>query len=144
MWELIRWQILNADEIEVSPEHRSLAWRELIINVANGTPVDNTFRTMFKKADFENFDFNTPIVYNIKNKTLTMYNKRINNSLNRPARFNDQTINVNVAHVFFVFICIVILIVLLAFYTPNKYGITTKTDDIKSKINLMQTMAQTR
>lgn len=119
MWETIRWQILNEEEIEVSPEHRSLAWRELIINIANNTPLNNTFRTMFKKADFENFDYNTPIVYNIKNKTLIVYNERVRAALNRPRRFNEQTINVNFSHILLAFICLVLLSVLVVFYKPN-------------------------
>nr|WRK23728.1 odv-nc42 [Bombyx mori nucleopolyhedrovirus] len=133
MWESIRWQILNGDEIEVSPEHRSLAWRELIVNVANNTPLDNTFRTMFQKADFENFDYNTPIVYNLKTKTLTMYNERIRAALNRPARFNDQTINVNIAYVFLLFICIVLLNVLVVFYDTNRTT-DTKRKNVATKI----------
>nr|AFS51963.1 DekiORF85 [Dendrolimus kikuchii nucleopolyhedrovirus] len=116
MWELINWQILNSDEIEVVPEHRSLAWRELIINVAAGTPLDNTFRTMFQKADLENFDYNTPIVYNIRDKSLTVYNERLRAALNRPtARHNDRTININIAHILIAFICIVVLGVVTAF-----------------------------
>lgn len=120
MWDSVKWQILNADEIEVSPEHRSLAWRELIINVANNTPLDNTFRTMFQKADFENFDYNTPIVYNVKTKTLIMYNERIRAALNRPTRFNDRTINVNTSHILLVFICVLLLSVIGVFFEPNK------------------------
>ncbi|ABE68454.1 unknown [Plutella xylostella multiple nucleopolyhedrovirus] len=133
MWESIRWQILNGDEIEVSPEHRSLAWRELIINVASNTPLDNTFRTMFQKADFENFDYNTPIVYNLKTKTLTMYNERIRAALNRPVRFNDQTVNVNIAYVFLFFICIVLLSVLVVFFDTN-IATDTKSKNVAAKI----------
>jgi hypothetical protein len=120
MWETIRWQISNGDEIEVAPEHRSLAWRELIINVANNTPLNGTFRTMFQRADFENFDYHTPIVYNVKNKTLIVYNERIRAALNRPRRFNEQTINVNFLHVLFAFICIALLSVLVVFYRPPR------------------------
>ncbi|AGA16219.1 hypothetical protein [Thysanoplusia orichalcea nucleopolyhedrovirus] len=133
MWESIRWQILNGDEIEVSPEHRSLAWRELIINVANNTPLDNTFRTMFQKADFKNFDYNTPIVYNLKTKTLTMYNERIRAALNRPVRANDQTINVNIVHVVLLFICIILLIVLAVFSNTNG-AINAKNKNAPTKI----------
>ncbi|UZE89757.1 PIF-6 [Parapoynx stagnalis nucleopolyhedrovirus] len=120
MWETIRWQILDADEIEVVPEHRSLAWRELIINIANNTPLNNTFRTMFKKADFENFDYQTPIVYNIKNNSLIIYNERLRAALNRPKRFSERTINVNFSHVLLAFICMVLLCVLVVFYKPNQ------------------------
>jgi hypothetical protein len=116
MWETVRWQLLGSDEIEVAPEHRALAWRELIANVANGTPLDFTFRTMFQKADFENFDYNTPIVYDVKNKTLIVLNERLKAALNRPVRRSDRTINVNTAHVFLLFILAVLLTVLVAFW----------------------------
>ncbi|USC25916.1 pif-6 [Palpita vitrealis nucleopolyhedrovirus] len=129
MWESVRWQILNGDEIEVVPEHRVLAWTELIINVANNTPLNATFRTMFQKADFENFDYNTPLVYNLKNKTLTIYNERLKSALNRPVRLNNQTINVNIAHVFLLFICIVLLTVLVVFAQPNSSTYTIDKND---------------
>jgi Per os infectivity factor 6 len=131
MWETIRWQILNSDEIEVAPEYRSLAWRELIINIANNTPSNNTFRTMFKKADFENFDYHTPIVYNIKNNSLQIYNERLRAALNRPKRFNEQTINVNFSHVLLAFICIVLICVLVVFYKPNRVDANEHGDKIK-------------
>ena len=120
MWDTIRWQILNANEIEVSPDHRSLAWRELILNVANNTPLDHTFRTMLKRVDLENFDYNTPIVYNLKDKTLKVYNERLRVALNRPVSFNNQTINVKIAHILLVFICVVLLCALAVFRGANK------------------------
>ncbi|AKN81049.1 Per os infectivity factor 6 [Lonomia obliqua multiple nucleopolyhedrovirus] len=117
MWDSIKWQILNAKEIEVCPEHRSLAWKELIINLANSTPLSYTFRTMFGKADFENFDYNTPIVYNVETKTLIIYNERLKAVLNRPFQSNDRTININIAQVLLVFICIALLnVMIIIFY----------------------------
>lgn len=88
---------------------------------------------MFQKADFENFDYNTPIVYNLKTKTLTMYNERIRAALNRPARFNDQTTNVNIAYVFLFFICIVLLNVLVVFSDTNRTT-DTKRKNVATKI----------
>ncbi|AAQ91741.1 unknown [Choristoneura fumiferana DEF multiple nucleopolyhedrovirus] len=116
MWDTVRWQVLSSNEVEVAPEHRALAWRELIANVADGTPLDYTFRTMFQRADFENFDYNTPIVYNVKNKELIVLNERIRAALNRPVRRSDRTINVNTVHVFLLFILAVLLTVVVAFW----------------------------
>nr|ALR70684.1 hypothetical protein AGNV_094 [Anticarsia gemmatalis multiple nucleopolyhedrovirus]ALR70841.1 hypothetical protein AGNV_094 [Anticarsia gemmatalis multiple nucleopolyhedrovirus]ALR71472.1 hypothetical protein AGNV_094 [Anticarsia gemmatalis multiple nucleopolyhedrovirus]ALR72257.1 hypothetical protein AGNV_094 [Anticarsia gemmatalis multiple nucleopolyhedrovirus]ALR72414.1 hypothetical protein AGNV_094 [Anticarsia gemmatalis multiple nucleopolyhedrovirus] len=116
MWDTVRWQVLSSNEVEVVPEHRALAWRELIANVADDTPLDYTFRTMFQRADFENFDYNTPIVYNVKNKELMVLNERIRAALNRPFRRSDRTINVNTVHVFLLFILVVLLTVVVAFW----------------------------
>jgi hypothetical protein len=129
MWNTVRWQVLSSDEVEVVPEHRALAWRELIANVADGTPIDYTFRTMFQRADFENFDYNTPIVYNVKNKELIVLNERIRAALNRPVRRNDRTTNVNTAHVFLLFILTVLLTVIVAFWkrAPALRHVTTET-----------------
>lgn len=129
MWDTIRWQVLSSDEVEIAPEHRALAWRELIANVAYNTPLNYTFRTMFQQADFENFDYNTPIVYNVKNKELTVLNERIRAALNRPVRYSDRTINVNASHVFLLFILAVLLTVLVALSTPplDSRHVATKT-----------------
>nr|QNN89322.1 hypothetical protein [Spilarctia obliqua nucleopolyhedrovirus] len=133
MWDTIRWQILGSDKIEVAPEHRALAWRELIANVAYATPLNYTFRTMFQRADFENFDYNTPIVYNVKTKELLMLNERIRAALNRPVHYNDRTINVNTAHVLLLFILVVLLTVLVVFLPqPNSRHVATKTRTIKT------------
>lgn len=72
---------------------------------------------MFQKADFENFDYNTPIVYNVKTKELIVLNERLRAALNRPVRHNDRTINVNSAHIFLLFILAVLLTVLVVFST---------------------------
>lgn len=116
MWDSVRWQILGPDEVEVAPEHRALAWRELIANVARDTPLSFTFRTMFKRADLENFDYNTPIVYNVKSRELVVLNERMRAALNRPARRSDRTINANSAHVFLLFILALLLTVLAVFW----------------------------
>ena len=116
MWDTVRWQMLSSNEVEVAPEHRALAWRELIANVANDTPLDYTYRTMFQRPDFENFDYNTPIVYDVKNKELIVLNERIRAALNRPVRRSDRTINVNTVHVFLLFILAVLLTVVVAFW----------------------------
>ncbi|ABF50320.1 unknown [Antheraea pernyi nucleopolyhedrovirus] len=125
MWDAVRWQLLSADEVEVAPEYRALAWRELIANVANGTPLDFTFRTMFQRADFENFDYNTPIVYNVKNKELIVLNERLKAALNRPVRRSDRTINVTTAHPFLLFILVVLLTVLVVF-AGRPHHVTTQ------------------
>ncbi|BAE72371.1 ORF82 peptide [Hyphantria cunea nucleopolyhedrovirus] len=133
MWNTIRWQILSSDEVEVAPEHRALAWRELIANVAYATPLNYTFRTMFQRADFENFDYNTPIVYNVKNKELIVLNERIRAALNRPVHYNDRTINVNTAHVLLLFILVVLLTVLVVFLPqPNSRHVATEARTTKT------------
>ncbi|QDL57045.1 PIF-6 [Dione juno nucleopolyhedrovirus] len=128
MWDAIRWQVLSADEVEVAPEHRALAWRELIANVAHNTPLNFTFRTMFQRADLENFDYNTPIVYNVKSRELIVLNERIRAALNRPVQHNDRTINVNTRHVFLLFIVVLILTVLVVFRQspPDSRHVATK------------------
>jgi hypothetical protein len=114
MWETIRWQILNANQIEVSPDQRSLAWKELIANVANNAPLEHTFRTMLKRVDLENFDYNTPIVYDLKYKNLLIFNERLKGALNRPVQFDASIINVRILHALLVFICVTFLCVILS------------------------------
>ncbi|AGR57119.1 hypothetical protein [Choristoneura rosaceana nucleopolyhedrovirus] len=128
MWDTIRWQVLSSDEVEVAPEHRALAWRELIANVARDTPLEYTFRTMFQRADLENFDYNTPIVYNVTTKELVVLNERLRAALNRPVRRSYRTINANTAHVFLLFIVAVLLTVLVVFLPwPDPRYVATKT-----------------
>ncbi|BBU37565.1 per os infectivity factor 6 [Choristoneura diversana nucleopolyhedrovirus] len=130
MWDTVRWQVLSSDEVEVAPEHRALAWRELIANVAHDTPLEYTFRTMLQRADLENFDYNTPIVYNVKSRELIVLNERIRAALNRPVRRSDRTINVNTAHVFVLFILVVLLtalVVFLPWHHPRHVATETRT-----------------
>ncbi|AAC59072.1 unknown [Orgyia pseudotsugata multiple nucleopolyhedrovirus] len=131
MWDTVRWQVLSSDEVEVAPDHRALAWRELIANVARDTPLDYTFRTMLQRADLENFDYNTPIVYNVKRKELIVLNERMRAALQRPVRRSDRTINANTAHVFLLFILAVLLTVLVAFSPwPDTRRVTAETRTI--------------
>ncbi|AKC91699.1 pif6 [Lambdina fiscellaria nucleopolyhedrovirus] len=116
---MVKWRILNSDRVEVSPEDREHAWKDLIIDVLKQCPRYNSYRTMINKANFENFDYKQPIVYEMSNEQLLINNEFLNKTLNRPFVIVSP-INMRVAHVMFLFICSVLLIVVANFFTYNK------------------------
>ncbi|AXU41689.1 PIF-6 [Spodoptera eridania nucleopolyhedrovirus] len=110
---MVRWRLLNRDRVEVSPESREHAWKDLVIDVLLNSPTDTTFRTMIDKANFENFDYNRPLIYQIKDKTLLITNDNLNRALNRPTG-TLSALNIMSIHVFFAFICAILLTVAVA------------------------------
>ncbi len=110
---MVRWRLLNRDRVEVSPESREHAWKDLIINIILASPTDTTFRTMINKANFENFDYNRPLIYEVKDKTLLITNDNLNKAMNRPTG-TLSALNIMSIHVFFAFICAILLTVAVA------------------------------
>ncbi|ACI47461.1 unknown [Spodoptera litura nucleopolyhedrovirus II] len=110
---MVRWRLLNRDRVEVSPESREHAWKDLVIDVLLNSPTDTTFRTMIDKANFENFDYNRPLIYQVKDKTLLITNDNLNRALNRPTG-TLSALNIMSIHVFFAFICAILLTVAVA------------------------------
>lgn len=106
--------MLNSDRVEVVPEDRRDAWQQLIVKVLKECPRYNTFRTQINKANFENFDYKRPLVYDVGNRTLFVNSEFLNKALNRPrsavAAFNIQSNQIALA-----FICVILIIVITAF-----------------------------
>ncbi|QEI03541.1 PIF-6 [Spodoptera cosmioides nucleopolyhedrovirus] len=126
---MVRWRLLNRDRVEVSPESREHAWKDLITNVLLDSPTDDTFRTMINKANLENFDYNRPLIYEVKDKTLLITNDNLNRALNRPIG-TLSALNIMSIHVFFAFICAILLTVAVAQqFNPDDY------DDITTTVN---------
>ncbi|AAZ38263.1 ORF-97 [Agrotis segetum nucleopolyhedrovirus A] len=119
---MVRWRMLNTDRVEVSPESREHAWKDLIIEILLDSPLDSTYRTMINKANFENFDYNRPLIYEIKNKTLLVTNENLNRALNRPVG-TLVPLNIISIHVFLAFICAILLSVVVAFQFENKNNV---------------------
>jgi Per os infectivity factor 6 len=116
----VRWRILNSDRVEVSPESREHAWKDLLIDVLEQCPRYASYRTNVTRADFENFDYNRPIVYEIKNKTVLINSEFFNKALNKPLGA-VVPMNVMSVHIFLAFICSLLLAIALAhtFPTPD-------------------------
>jgi hypothetical protein len=105
--------MLNTDRVEVSPDSREHAWKDLIIDTLLDSPKDGTFRTMINKANFENFDYSRPLIYQIKDKTLLITNDCLNKAFNRPVG-TLSALNIMSMHVVLAFICAVLLTVVVA------------------------------
>ncbi|AEN03987.1 ORF66 [Helicoverpa armigera nucleopolyhedrovirus] len=114
----IRWRILNSDRVEISPESREYAWKDLLIDLLLTSPRDNNYRTNFDKANVLNFDYNRPLVYEITNKTLLINSEFFNRALNRP-RAVLSPLNITSVQIFLAFICTVLLALVVAFVFPS-------------------------
>lgn len=68
---------------------------------------------MINKANFENFDYNRPLIYEVKDKTLLITNDNLNKAMNRPTG-TLSALNIMSIHVFFAFICAILLTVAVA------------------------------
>ena len=123
MWENIRWRVLNSDQIEVTPDERELAWKELIIQMISTMPKDPNFRTLVNKADFKNFDYHTPLVYDVKEKELQIFNDRVKGGLNRPSALSRfQPTNTSAWSVFVSFMSAILLIVLIIVFNRTRFN----------------------
>ncbi|ABM45799.1 unknown protein [Spodoptera frugiperda multiple nucleopolyhedrovirus] len=111
---MVRWRMLNRDRVEVSPESREHAWKDLIIDTLLDSPQDSTFRTMINKANFEFFDYSRPLIYEIKDRKLLITNENLNRALNRPTG-TLSAMNIISIQVFLAFICAILLTVAVAF-----------------------------
>ncbi|AIZ48650.1 ac68 [Agrotis segetum nucleopolyhedrovirus B] len=119
---MVRWRMLNTDRVEVSPESREHAWKDLIIDTLLNAPLDSTYRTMIDKANFENFDYNRPLIYEIKDKVLLITNDNLNRALNRPVG-TLSVFNIMSIHVLLAFICSILLTVVIAYQFESKNDI---------------------
>lgn len=111
---VVLWRFLNTDRIEVSPEYREHAWKELVVQTLQTCPKYNSYRTSINKANFEYFDYKRPLVYEIKNQNLLINNEFLNVALNRP----NATVRPMIlmpAHLLMGFICAILLSVVAAF-----------------------------
>jgi Per os infectivity factor 6 len=110
---MVRWRMLNSDRIEVSPESREHAWKDLVIDTLLDSPLDGAVRTMIDKANFIYFDYNRPLIYQIQDKTLLVTNENLTRALNRP-RGTLSPMNIMSIQVLLAFICAVLLTVVVA------------------------------
>ncbi|AXU41514.1 PIF-6 [Alphabaculovirus altermyunipunctae] len=124
----IRWRMLNADRVEVSPESREHAWKDLLIDLLESSPTSSTYRTAVTKADFEYFDYNRPIIYEMRENTMLINSEFFNVALNRPTRLVTP-INVMSLQVFLAFICSLILVLVAAYVSAQSKSDTTLIND---------------
>ncbi|AAL01748.1 unknown [Spodoptera litura nucleopolyhedrovirus] len=115
----IRWRILNSDRVEVSPESREHAWKDLMIDLLQTSPNYVSYRTAINRADFENFDYNRPIVYEINERNLLINSEFFNVALNRPSCV-VAPLNITPLCIFLAFICS-LLIALISAVAAHTY-----------------------
>lgn len=120
--------MLNSDRVEVSPESREHAWKDLLIDLLESSPGYEAYRTAVTRADFEYFDFNRPIIYEIKNRTMLINSEFFNIALNRPSRA-VAPINIMSLHVFLAFICSLIAAVITAYVFRDTPAYSSPGDD---------------
>ncbi len=107
--------MLNSARIEISPESREHAWKDLITDTLLDSPTDSSYRTLIDKANFEHFDYKRPLIYDIKNKTVLINNEMLNRALNRPIG-SLRPLNVISVQVFLAFICSLLIIVITGLF----------------------------
>ncbi|AXS67721.1 pif6 [Cryptophlebia peltastica nucleopolyhedrovirus] len=122
MLDDVKWRVLNADRIEVSPEFRERAYKNLMIDLLLASPKYSAFRTGINKANFENFDYKRPLIYEIKNKQLLVTNEPLRRALDRPM-FTAVPSGITLIQIVYAFICSIIIILLSINYIH--YGIET-------------------
>lgn len=103
--------MLNSARVEVSPESREHAWKDLITDTLLASPRDDSYRTLIDKANFEHFDYKRPLVYDIKNRIVLINNEFLNIALNRPTG-SLRPLKIISTHVLLAFISLVLLIVI--------------------------------
>ncbi|ABI35738.1 hypothetical protein [Ectropis obliqua nucleopolyhedrovirus] len=115
---MIRWRMLNSDRVEVTPEDRQDAWQNLIVSTLNNSPVYSTYRTLINRANFENFDYKRPLIYEIGRRTLLINNEFLNRALNRPNAL-VAPLNVKSFHIALAYMCAVIITIIIAIVFNN-------------------------
>ncbi|AHH82644.1 PIF-6 [Buzura suppressaria nucleopolyhedrovirus] len=110
----MRWRMLNSNRVEVVPEDRKDAWQQLVIKILKACPRYGTFRTNINKANFENFDYKRPLVYDVGERTLFVNSEFLNKALNRP-RSTVTAFNIRSYQIALAFICAILIIVITAF-----------------------------
>ncbi|AIE47866.1 pif6 [Peridroma alphabaculovirus] len=122
---MVRWRLLNTDRIEVSPESREHAWKDLVIDALLDSPTDDTYRTSVSKANLYNFDYNRPLIYEVKNRTILVTSDFLEKCLNQPSG-TLSPLNIMPIQVLLAFICAVVLTVVVACQFE-----TTINDDVR-------------
>ncbi|AKR17357.1 PIF-6 [Urbanus proteus nucleopolyhedrovirus] len=110
----VRWRILNTDRVEVVPSSRKRAWRKLIFAVLKRSPDDSNFRTLINNANFKHFDYNSPLIYEVKSKNLLVTNENLNRALNR-ATLTSSIMNIKSIQIYLAFISTILLVLITAF-----------------------------
>ncbi|AKN80752.1 hypothetical protein [Diatraea saccharalis granulovirus] len=80
--EKYHWRIVNREYIEVDPNDRERAWKDILILALRITP--QTYRSGIRRGMLEHFDFKQPIYYDIKRKELGLSTKSVLEALNPP------------------------------------------------------------
>ncbi|QBQ01653.1 pif-6 [Hyphantria cunea granulovirus] len=109
-----KWQIVSNNYVEVIPADREDAWNDIIITALRSTPFD--FRSHLRRSNLEHFDYNAPIYYNLKTKTLSVLNDNVLKSLTPPRYPTINTELIKPIHV------ITIFILLILAYIGWRYG----------------------
>lgn len=112
------WRILNSDRLEVTPSTRKRTWNNLLIDYMLNSPLDETYRTGVNKANFKNFDYNTPIVYEVANKKYLTTNEFMNKALNKPSG-KAAPIQLTSLQIALAFICSVLIALIAAFFSTH-------------------------
>ncbi|ABC61227.1 unknown [Choristoneura occidentalis granulovirus] len=87
------WQIVDRQYIEVIPNERENAWKDLLILALRTTP--QTFRSNLRKGLLDFFDFKQPIYYDLERRQLGISTESVINALTPPrkAMFNSKLIS---------------------------------------------------
>ncbi|AER41535.1 hypothetical protein [Epinotia aporema granulovirus] len=78
------WQIVDNNLIEIIPSERENAWKNILIEILKSTPY--TFRTNLRVGTFKHFDYNQPIYYDLRKKSLGITNDMVLRALTPPTR----------------------------------------------------------
>ncbi|BAC67306.1 hypothetical protein AhnVgp055 [Adoxophyes honmai nucleopolyhedrovirus] len=110
----VRWRILNTDKIEVVPDDLDTAWKNIIFKVIKDSPTYASYRTHINKANFENFDYKSPIIYELKTKQLLVTNEPLKKALSfkPPTLFNKILFDFSLNRLLLIFICSILLIII--------------------------------
>lgn len=87
------WQIVDRRYIEVVPNERENAWKDLLIMTLLRTP--QTYRKGIRKGFLEHFDFKQPIYYDLKQKRIGALTRDVLSMLNPPSepKFDSRLIS---------------------------------------------------
>ncbi|APO13983.1 PIF-6 [Plodia interpunctella granulovirus] len=78
------WQIVDRNFIEVVPNERENAWKDLLILALRVTPL--SFRKNLRAASLRHFDYRQPILYDLKNKRLGISTQSVIDALSPPSQ----------------------------------------------------------
>ncbi|AAM70304.1 hypothetical protein [Phthorimaea operculella granulovirus] len=78
------WQIVDRRYIEVIASEREHAWKDLILMILRTTP--KSYRKNLRSATLEHFDYKQPIMYDLKQKKLSITSQSVIDALNVPRK----------------------------------------------------------